>query len=87
MEANIDGREVDFKKGMEDLKKDIEGLKEGRKNSLQVRLPNIEKVVEETHEENKINVNHDFVYSNVELKTHHIPNIDIWKFDGKDSVT
>ena len=50
-------------------------------------VPNGEKVVEETHDENKINVNHDFINSNIRLKTHHIPKIDMRKFDGKDSIT
>ena len=35
----------------------------------------------------KVNVNRDFINSNVGLKTHHIPKIDMRKFDGKDSVT
>ena len=69
------------------LKVDIEGLKEGLTNLLQEKLPNGEKVVEETHDEKKINVNHDFIDSNIGLKTHHIPSIDMRKFDGKDPVT
>jgi len=48
---------------------------------------NGEWVVNETHDENKINVNHDFIDSNVGLKTHHVPKIDTRKFDGKDPVT
>lgn len=56
MEANIDGMEEDLKKGMEYLKKDI-GLKEGGTKLLQERPPNEEKVVEETHDEKKINFN------------------------------
>ena len=51
---------------------------------LQERLPNGEKVVEETHDVNKRNVNHDFIDSNVGSKTQHIPKIDKRKFDGKD---
>ena len=35
----------------------------------------------------KINVNHDFINSNVGCKTHHIPNIDMREFDCKDPVT
>ena len=49
--------------------------------------PNGEKVVEETHDENKINVNRDFINSNVGLKTQHIPKIDMRNFYGKDPVT
>jgi len=68
---------------MEDLKKDMEGLTK----LLQERLPNGKKVVEETRDENKINVNHDLIESNVGLKTHHVPKIDMSNFDGKDPVT
>eukprot|EP00253_Pinus_taeda_P032580 PITA_32580 len=46
-----------------------------------------ERVVKETHDENKRNVNHDSIDSNVGLKTHHIPKIDMRKFDGKDPAT
>ena len=48
---------------------------EGLTKLIQERFPNGEKVVEETHDENKINVNHDFIDSNVGLKTHHIPKM------------
>ena len=50
-------------------------------------IPNGETVVDETHDENKRNVNHDFIDSNFGFKTHHIPKIDMRKFDGKDPVT
>ena len=50
-------------------------------------IPNDEKVLNETHEENKRNVNHVFIDSNIGSKTHHIPKIDMRKFDGKDPVT
>ena len=43
-------------------------------------IPNGENVVDETHDENKINVNHDFIDSNFGFKTQHIPNIDMSKF-------
>ena len=36
---------------------------------------------------NKGNVNHDSIDSNVGSKTHHIPKIDMRKFDGKDPAT
>ena len=60
---------------------------EGLKTFLQEMIPNGEKVVDETHDENKRNVNHDFIDSNVLLNTYHIPKIDMRKFDGKDPVT
>ena len=50
-------------------------------------IPNGENIVEENHDENKINVNHDFINSNVGWKNHHIPKMDMRKFDGKDPVT
>ena len=50
-------------------------------------FPNVKNIVEATHDENKINVNHDFINSNVGWKNHHIPKMDMRKFDGKDPVT
>ena len=50
-------------------------------------LPNGEKVLDETHDETKINVNHDFIDSNIGSKTHHVPKINMRKFDGKDHIT
>ena len=41
-------------------------------------------IVEENHDKNKIN---DFINSNVGWKNHHIPNMDMRNFDGKDPVT
>ena len=40
---------------------------------IQEIIPNGEKVVEENHDEKKINFNHDFINSNIGLKIHHIP--------------
>ena len=70
-----------------DLKVDMEGLKEGLTKLIQEMIPNGEKVVQETHDENKINVNRDFINSNVGLNTHHIPKVDIRNFDDKDPLT
>ena len=69
------------------LKADMEGLKEGFEKLLQERLPNDEKIVPETHDENKRNRNQDFRDSNSGLKTNHIPKIDMRNFDGKDLIT
>ena len=65
----------------------MEGLKECLIKLLQEKFPNGKRVVEETHDENKRNVNHDFIESNVGYKTQHIPKINMRKFDGKDPVT
>ena len=66
-----------------DLKVDIEGLAK----LIQEMFPNGENIVEETHNEKKINVNRDFITSNVGWKTHHIPKIDMRQCDGQDRVT
>ena len=83
MEAKMDGLEVNI----EYFKKEMEGFKEGLAKSLRKMLHNGEKVVEETHDENKRNVSHDFIDSNVGLKAHHVPKVDMRKFDGKNYVT
>ena len=49
-----------------DLKEDMEGFKEGLKKLIQDMIPNGENIVEETHDEKKINVNHDFMNSRIE---------------------
>ena len=54
---------------------------------LQERVTKGERVAKETHDENKRNVNHDSIDSNVGSKTQHIPKIDMRKFDGKDPAT
>ena len=72
---------------MENMKNDLKSDMEGLMTSLiQEMIPNGGKIVEETHDEKKINVNCDFINSNVGLKNHHIPKMDMRKFDGKDTV-
>ena len=78
MKANIDGIEEKMKGNLEDLKN---GLKADLIKLLQEMFPSGEKVLDETHDENKINVNHDIINSNFGLKAHHFPIIDIRKFD------
>ena len=84
MEANIDEK---MKDNMENMKNDLKEDMEGLTKLIQEMFPNGEKIVEETHDEKKINVNHDFINSNVGFNTHHIPKIDMRKFDGKDPIT
>ena len=84
MEAKMDDLKTDLRT---DLKTDMANLKTDLTNFLQEILTNGEKVVKETHDVNKSNVNHDSIDSNVGLNTHHIPKIDMRKFDGKDPVT
>ena len=83
MEAKMDDSKTDLKRDMADLKTDMEELKK----LLQERVTNGEKVVKETHDENKRNDNHDSIDANVGSKNHHIPKIDMRKFDGKDPAT
>ena len=83
VEAKMDGMEVK----MEGLKEDMESMKEALTKLIQEMTPNGKNIVEEKHDERKINVNRDFINSNVIQKTHHIIKIDMRKFDGKDPVT
>ena len=87
VEAKMAGLKNGMEETMERLKEDMEGLKEGLINLIQETIPNGENIVEETHDENKINVNRDFINSNVGLKNQHIPKIDMSKFYGKDPLT
>ena len=64
----------------------MEGLKEVLTKLIKEMIPNGETILEETHDEKKINVNCDFIKSNFGWKTHHIPNMDMGMFDGKDPV-
>ena len=73
MEAKMDGMEakMDYMKdNMENMKNDLKANIEGLTKLIQQMFPNGEKIVEETHDENKINFNHDFINSNVRWKTH-----------------
>ena len=83
MEAKIDEK---MKDNMENMTNNIKVEIEGLAKLIHEILPNGEKIVEETHE-NKINVNRELVNSNVGGKNHHIPKMDMRKFDGKDPVT
>ena len=92
MEANMDDMEAKInekiKANMEDMKNDLKADMEGLMTRLiQEIIPNGRSIVEETHDEKKINVNLDFINSNFVRKNHHIPNIDMRNFDGKDPVT
>ena len=60
-EAKMDDLKTELKTNMNDLKTDMDELKK----LLQERVTNGERVVKETHDENKRNVNHDSTDSNV----------------------
>jgi len=91
MQAKMDGLNKGVEAKMNDVEAKMEGKMEDLKTDLTMLLQemfnNGERVVKETYDENKINVNHDFIDSNFGLNTHHIPKINMRKFDGKDPVT
>ena len=60
---------------------------EGLTKFFQEMLLGGDRVIHENHDEDKRNMNDHFKDSNVGLKNHHIPKIDMRNFDGKDSVT
>ena len=84
MEAKIDEK---MKYNMENMKNDIKVEIEGLAKLIQEIIPNGEKIVDETHDEKKIDFNRNFIKSNVGLKNHHIAKMDMRKFDGKDPIT
>ena len=57
IKAKIDGMEANMEEKMEGLKDglklDMEGLKEGLTKLLQEMIPNGERVLDETHDDNK----------------------------------
>ena len=77
----------DMEAKMENMKNYLKADMEGLTKLIQQMFPNGEKIVEETNDENKINDNCDFINSNIGRKNHHIPKMDMRKFDGKDPVT
>ena len=88
MNVKILGLEVKIKRDMKGLKDgfkvymDIMNVKlEGLTKFLQERLPSDGKVIHENHDEEKRNMNYIFRDSNVRFKNHHIPNIDMSKFE------
>ena len=91
MEAKMDDSNIDLKRDMADLKTDLktnmDKLKINMNKLLQEMGTKGERVLKETHDENKRNVNHDSIDANVGSNTHHIPKIDMRNFDGKDLST
>ena len=87
MEAKMDDMKDNMENNMKNMKNDLKPDIEGLTKLIQGMFPNGEKIVEEPHDENKMNANCDFMNSNVGEKNHHIPKMDIRKFDGKDPVT
>jgi len=97
-ESKMDGLRKDVEAKMDGLKKGVEAKIDGMDDKMEELKINMnkllqemvnkgERVLKETHDENKRNVNHDSIDSNVGSKTHHIPKIDMRKFDGKDPAT
>ena len=87
MESKMDDMEAKIDEKMENMKNYLKSNMEGLTKLISEMFPNGEKLAEETHDEKKINVNHDFINSNVGGKNHHIRKMDMRKFDGNDHVT
>ena len=87
MEYKMDDMEAKIDEKMENTKNDLKADMEGLTMLIEEMIHNGEKIVEETHDENKINVNHDFINSDVRWKTHHIPKINMRKLDGRYPTT
>jgi hypothetical protein len=69
----------------------MEGVKgeimEVLKNFVTEKTPESENASHEIHDEDTRKVNQEWRNSNFRLKTNHVPNIDMRKFDGKDPIT
>ena len=65
MEAGMESKMDDMEAKMENTKNDLKVDMEILTKLIQEMFPNGEKIVEGTHDENKINVNRDFIKSNV----------------------
>ena len=87
VEAKMDGLKKGVEAKIDDMDDKMEELKINMNKLLQEMVNKGERVLKETHDENKRNFNHDSIDSNVGSKTHHIPKIDMRKFDGKDPAT
>lgn len=85
--GDMGGLKEELKVTMDILKASMEGLKESLKNLSQERLQGGEKVIHENHDEEKRNMNYDFIDSNVGFKNHQFPKIYISDFYVKDLVT
>jgi hypothetical protein len=73
------------------LEAKMDGLKEEimevLKNFVIEKTPESENASHEIHDEDTRKVDQEWINSNFGLKTNHIPNIDMRKFDGKDPIT
>ena len=68
MESKMDDMEAKIGEKMENMKNDLKADMECLTNLIQKMFPNGEKIVEETHDEKKINVNLDVLNSNVGVR-------------------
>jgi gas vesicle protein len=81
----------ELQKKMDSLDTKMDGLKgeimEVLKNFVTEKTPESENASHEIHDEDTRKVNQEWRNSNFGLKTNHVPNIDMRKFDGKDPIT
>jgi hypothetical protein len=84
MEAKMDSMEAKLDTKMDGLKGEI---MEVLRNFVIEKTPKSENASHEIHDEDTRKVNQEWRNSNFGLKTNHVPNIDMRKFDGKDPIT
>jgi hypothetical protein len=88
-EINELQKKMDSMEAMLDTKMD--GLKgeimEVLKKFIIEKTPKSENASQEIHDEDTRKVNQEWRNCNFGLKTNHVPNIDMRKFDGKDPIT
>jgi gas vesicle protein len=84
LDTKMDSMEAKLDTKMDGLKGEI---MEVLKNFVTEKTPGSENASHEIHDEDKRKVNQEWRNSNFGLKTNHVPNIDMRKFDGKDPIT
>jgi gas vesicle protein len=84
LQNKMDSMESKLDTNMDGLKGEI---MEVLKNFVTEKTPESENASHEIHDEDTRKVNQEWRNSNFGLKTNHIPNIDMRKFDGKDPIT
>jgi gas vesicle protein len=84
MEAKMDSMEAKLDTKIDGLKGEI---MEALKNFITEKTPESENASHEIHDVDTRKVNQEWRNSNFDLKTNHVPKIDMRKFYGKDPIT
>jgi chromosome segregation ATPase len=83
MEAKMDSMEAKLDTKMDSMEAKI---MEVLKKFVTEKTPESENASHEIHDVDTRKVNQEWRNSNFGLKTNHVPNIDMRKFDGKDPI-